>query len=66
MTLDIRIPIGLLFLLIGALLMVQGLIVDHAPRAAGVALNVNAWWGLVLLVFGGAMLLFARRRTPHG
>ena len=60
MTLDIRFPIGLLFGLIGALLVLQGFVGGAAPAGTGGGLNVNLWWGLVMLVFGGAMWLFAR------
>jgi len=68
MTLDIRLPIGLLFTLIGALLVAQGLIQGAALDGAAAGLNVDAWWGFVLLVFGAGMLLFARRhaRRTHG
>jgi hypothetical protein len=68
MTLDIRLPIGLLFTVIGALLVAQGLIQGALSGGAAAGLNVDAWWGCVLLVFGAAMLLFAHRhaRRPHG
>lgn len=68
MTLDIRLPIGLLFTVIGALLVAQGLIQGAVAGGAAAGLNVDLWWGGVLLVFGAGMLLFARRRArrPHG
>ena len=53
MKLDIRYPIGLLFLIVGALLAVDGFV---APQSG---LNVNLWWGLVQVVFGGAMVALA-------
>ena len=66
MELDIRIPIGLLFLSIGGLLTAYGLASDPAIYAArSLGLNVNLGWGLVLAGFGAVMLLFAwaaRRR----
>ncbi len=64
MGLDIRWPIGIMFSLIGALLVIEGLITG--PSAKSLDINVNLWWGLVLLVFGVLMLLGAARgkKTP--
>jgi hypothetical protein len=66
MSLDLRVPIGLLFGLLGALLAIYGLVSDSAIYQASLGINVNLWWGLVLALFGGAMLgsawLAARRR----
>jgi hypothetical protein len=62
MSLDIRIPTGLLFGIIGAILVVYGLVSGpkiYDERSLGI--NVNLWWGLVLLVFAGVMLWLARR-----
>ena len=61
MSLDIRLPLGLLFTLIGALLLFYGRTHAAASTAAGV--NVNAGWGVVLVVFGVGMLLLARRHA---
>ena len=59
MGLDIRWPIGLMFTLIGALLTGYGAIKPAASISLGI--NINLAWGLVLLVFGGAMLIGAWR-----
>ena len=59
MGLDIRLPIGLMFSLIGALLVITGLVNGAQPCALNI--NINLWWGLVLLAFGLAMLLLAFR-----
>ena len=59
MGLDIRWPIGLMFTLIGALLIIQGLMVGSSAKALD--LNINLIWGVVLLVFGVLMLLGASR-----
>ena len=53
MGLDIRLPLGLLFTILGVLLAAYGLL--------GGA-SINLWWGLVMLVFGGTMLFLTRRR----
>lgn len=63
MNLDLRLPIGWMFTAIGALLVGYGLISDQAIYARSLGINVNLWWGVVLLLFGGMMLWLARR---HG
>ena len=60
--LDIRIPIGLMFAVIGPLLIVYGLASDPALyELHSLGINVNLWWGIVMLAFGGAMLGLAWR-----
>jgi hypothetical protein len=67
MSLDLRIPIGLLFGLLGALLALYGLFSDPAIYQTSLGINVNLWWGLVLALFGAVMLgsawLTARKRS---
>jgi putative Mn2+ efflux pump MntP len=64
MGLDIRLPIGLMFSLIGALLVITGLL--NGADARSLNLNINLWWGVVLLIFGVLMLFGAvrGRKTP--
>ena len=59
MGLDIRWPMGLLFLLLGAILAGYGVLSDPAIYARSLGLNINLWWGLVMLASG------ASRRSPH-
>ena len=59
MNLDLRLPIGLMFSLFGATLTLFGLFSDRAIYARSLGINVNFWWGLVLLAFGLVMLWFA-------
>ena len=63
MGLDIRLPIGLMFSLLGALLAVYGLATasDAALYASSLGLNVNLAWGIALLLFGVPMLTGALR-----
>jgi len=62
MGLDIRTPIGLMFAIIGALLVAYGLgTAGSVMYARSLGLNVNLVWGAVLLVFGGTMLYLGRR-----
>jgi len=62
MNFDLRLPIGALFTVYGALLVLYGFFGDRAQYARSLGLNVNLGWGLVLLVFGLGML-FARARS---
>jgi hypothetical protein len=66
MNLDLRLPIGLMFTLIGALLSIFGILSDKSIYARSLGINVNLWWGLVLLAFGVVMLTLAlRARRPR-
>ena len=56
MSLDLRVPIGLFFGLVGLLLAGFGLVSDPAIYRASLGINVNLWWGLVLVAFGAVML----------
>ncbi len=66
MTLDIRVPIGLLFVILGVLLALYGALAENAitPRSLGV--NIDLWWGIAMAVFGAIMLLLARRSAVEG
>ena len=61
MILDIRLPIGMMFALIGLLLSISGFLTkaDTAMYQCSLGININLVWGLVLFAFGSAMLLFA-------
>ena len=61
MKLDLRLPIGLMFSIIGVLLAVFGFASDPAIYQRSLGINVNLWWGLVLVVFGLVMLWLVRR-----
>ena len=61
MKLDLRLPIGLMFAIFGAMLTVFGLVSGDAIYDRSLGINVNLWWGLVLLAFGLVMLAFAIR-----
>ena len=56
MNLDLRLPIGLLFTILGAILVVDGLIVG----AQVLGFNVNLLWGAVMVLFGGVALYLGR------
>ncbi len=61
MRLDVRWPIGGMFSIFGAILTLYGLLSSPAIYERSLGINVNLWWGLVLLVFGLVMLAFAYR-----
>lgn len=63
MGMDLRWPIGLMFSLIGLLLVGYGLISNSNTEtySRSLGINVNLYWGLLLLVFGGTMLMLAWR-----
>ena len=63
MGVDIRIPIGLMFTILGLLLAVFGLLSDSSIYQRSLGINVNLIWGAVLTVFGVIMLLMGRRRS---
>ena len=63
MGVDIRIPIGGMFALVGLLLAIYGLTTRGDPMyARSLHNNANLWWGLVMLVFGGLMLYLGARK----
>jgi len=63
MNLDLRLPIGLMFTAFGVMLTGYGIVSDDAIYARSLGVNVNLWWGLVLVGFGLVMLgLVARSR----
>lgn len=63
MGLDIRIPLGLIFMITGGLMTVWGIVTRHSDiydRSMGV--NMNLWWGLIMLIFGIVMFVVGRRQ----
>ena len=62
MSLDLRIPMGLMFTLVGAILVAFGISTDGSQiYAKSLGINANLWWGFVLLIFGMTMLILGRR-----
>jgi len=61
MGIDIRLPLGLLFLLLGAILLVYGALSDPSLYQQSLGINVNVYWGVVLFAFGGLMFALSRR-----
>lgn len=67
MGLDIRLPLGLLFVVTGGMMAVYGLVTHgSAIYQKSLGIDINLVWGVVLLLFGLTMLLLAyldRRRV---
>ena len=65
--LDIRAPIGGLFTVLGGMLAGYGLFASGSGGSSDLSsgVNVNLWWGLVMLVFGIVLLLMARRASSR-
>jgi len=66
MGLDVRVPVGLLFSAIGLALVGYGVSSDPGIYEKSLGVNVNLWWGLVLVAFGATMLLLSRRAPGPG
>ncbi len=63
MGLDIRIPLGLIFLIVGGIMSLYGLFTHGSgiyEKSMGV--NLNLGWGLVMFVFGAIMFFVGRRQ----
>jgi sulfite exporter TauE/SafE len=61
---DIRIPIGLMFSILGIIISILGFVTmsDTAMYQKSLGINVNIIMGLLMLAFGLVMLFFARRK----
>jgi len=61
MGIDIRLPLGILFLLLGSILVIYGLVGDASLYQQSLGINVNLYWGVVLVAFGALMFALSRR-----
>lgn len=60
---DVRLPLGMLFAVMGALLSGFGAATMSSQmyRVHSLGFNVNLWAGLAMLAFGGTLVWLARR-----
>ena len=61
MNLDLRIPMGLMFLIVGVIMTIFGFFTRGSviyERSAG--MNINLIWGVIMLIFGLTMFLLGR------
>jgi hypothetical protein len=63
MGLDLRIPIGLMFTVLGVLFTGYGAATLGQPDTAPTGLPIVLIWGAVMLLFGVVMLVLGRRRA---
>jgi hypothetical protein len=63
---DIRLPLGVMFSVLGLLLVGFGLFSDPSIYKRSLGINVNVKWGCVLFIFGALMLWFAWRSGMSG
>jgi hypothetical protein len=63
MNLDIRIPIGLMFAVLGAMLAIFGIVAKNVNYEQSLGININLWWGVLLFAFGAVMWMLGRRGT---
>lgn len=61
MGIHIRLPLGILFSLLGVILVTYGAAGDPSRYQQSLGINVNLYWGFVLLAFGVLMLVLGRR-----
>jgi hypothetical protein len=62
MSFDLRIPVGLMFTVFGLILTGVGLFGgSEMYQTTSLGIDMNLWWGLVMLAFGLLMLLLAFR-----
>lgn len=66
MGLDVRLPLGLLFLVIGALLACYGLFTNGSSQYdKSMAVNLNLIWGAILMLLGSLAAWFGRKSSKH-
>ena len=66
MGLDIRLPIGLMFAILGVLLAGFGLVSDKAIYERSLGININLIWGTILIAFSVFLLWLGLRKGHRG
>ncbi len=61
---DIRLPIGLMFSIVGVIISVFGFFTrsDSGMYAKSLGINVNLYMGILMLIFGLFLLYLAQRK----
>ena len=67
MSMDIRLPIGFMFTLMGLIITVWGFVSSPDIYKKSLDVNINLWTGLAMMVFGLVFLSMslARARKKH-
>ena len=66
MPMDLRIPVAAMFILLGAILALYGLLAPGDVAPVDLGIHVNLLWGALMCVFGvglGSVALFSRSRN---
>ncbi len=65
--LDVKLPIGLMFTLLGGLLLLYGVMTfaDEEVYRKALGVNINLWSGSGMLVFGLTLLAFSRWKVAR-
>jgi len=66
MVVDLRIPVAVMFILLGAILALFGLMAPDVVAPVDLGIRVNLLWGALMCVFGvclGSLALFSRSRN---
>jgi hypothetical protein len=61
MYLDVRVPAGTLFVLVGIMLAIYGLVSEPSVYQRSLGVNINVSWGAVMIAFGAALLIWRRK-----
>jgi formate hydrogenlyase subunit 3/multisubunit Na+/H+ antiporter MnhD subunit len=63
MHLDLRLPIGAMFVTLGLLIGGYGMVTHASPLYAvhSLGINIDLWWGIIMIAFGAIMLALAAR-----
>ena len=67
-SLDLRLPIGGLFSALGVIIGGYGIATNgnHALYEQSMSININLWWGLVMLIVGVLMFMAGMRASKEG
>lgn len=60
---DLRLPLGWLFVILGALLVCAGFLSPVTSEGHSLGFNIDFIWGGIMIVFGLTCLWFARRHA---
>ena len=65
MQLDVRLPAGLMFLIMGVMLAGYGVAGDQSIYTRSLGININLIWGLVLIAAAVCLLALSFRNRPR-
>jgi uncharacterized membrane protein YidH (DUF202 family) len=63
MGIDVKLPIGLMFAILGLLLTIYGITTwsNETMYVKSFGININLWSGIMMLVFGVVLLMFVKK-----